>query len=52
MNFISRYRRSKFFGPARLAAALFVLGTSYSVASATTFKVVTPSNDKTTLIAE
>ncbi|GDX22187.1 cystathionine beta-lyase [Actinomycetes bacterium] len=52
MNFISRYRRSRFFGPALLAAALFLLATSYSVASATTFKAVTSSNDKTTLIAE
>ena len=52
MNFISRYRRSKFFGPALLAAALFLLATSYSVASATTFKAVTPTSDKTTLIAE
>lgn len=52
MNFISRYRRSKFFGPALLAAALFVLGTTYSVASATTFKAVTPASDKTTLVAE
>lgn len=52
MNFISRYRRSKFFGPALLAAALFILGTTYSVASATTFKVATPAGNKTTLIAE
>lgn len=52
MNFISRYRRSKFFGPALLAAALFILGTTYSVASATTFKAATPAGNKTTLIAE
>ncbi len=52
MNFISRYRRNKFFGPALLVAALFILGTTYSVASATTFKAATPVGDKTTLIAE
>jgi len=52
VKFISKYRRNRFFGPALLAAALFVLGTSYSVASATTFKQVTPTDDKTTLIAE